>query len=102
MRITRTLDRPEDACAACERALELVHSDAERELAHRAGDDIDVSLCWDQRTDRVTVKVYEARFDEALELEVDRQSVLDAYCHPFGYAAAQTRNRRLPTDALAA
>jgi hypothetical protein len=74
----------------------------ERELAHRASDGIGVSLCWNQRTNRVTVKVYDARVDEAFELQVDGQSALDAYRHPFAYAAAQTRNTRLPTDALAA
>jgi hypothetical protein len=73
----------------------------ERELAHRASDGIDVSLWWNQRTSRVTVKVYDARLDEAFELEVDGQSALDAFRHPFAYAA-QTRNRRPPTDALAA
>jgi hypothetical protein len=76
--------------------------DTPRELAHRAGDGIDVSLWWSQRTNRVTVKVYDARFDEGFELEVDGRKALDAYCHPFAYAAAQTKNRTLPSDALAA
>jgi hypothetical protein len=74
----------------------------ERELAHRVRDGIDVSLWWNERTNRVTVKVYDRRFDEAFELEVAGDSALDAYRHPFAYAAAQTRNSRLPTDALAA
>jgi len=77
-------------------------TNAEKELAHRASDGIDVSLCWNEQTNRVTVKVYDARFDEAFEVEVDGHNALDAYRHPFAYAPAQTGNRRLPTDALAA
>ena len=41
-----------------------------RELAHRAGDGIDVSLYWNERTNRITVRVYDARADEAFELDV--------------------------------
>jgi hypothetical protein len=59
-----------------------------RELAHRAGGGIDVALHWNERTNRLTVKVYDARSGERFELDVDERSALDAYRHPFAYATA--------------
>jgi len=66
---------------------------SDKELAHRAGDGIDVSLHWNERTHRLTVKVYDARSGERFEVDVDGRSALDAYRHPFAYAT---------TDKLAA
>jgi hypothetical protein len=72
------------------------------ELAHRASDGIEVSLLWNRSTNRVTVKVLDARFDEGFELEVDGSSALDAYRHPFAYATAEaTGNRSASLDPLA-
>ena len=59
------------------------------ELAHRTSDGIDVSLLWNRLTNRVRVRVFDGRSDEAFELEVDGRSALDAYRHPFAYAAAE-------------
>jgi hypothetical protein len=66
----------------------------ERELAHRASDAIDVSLRWNRLTNRVTVKVYDARSDEGFELEVDGRSALDAYRHPSPTRQPSRRARR--------
>jgi hypothetical protein len=44
---------------------------------------IDVSLYWNERTNRVTLRVNDARSDDAFETEVDGHSVLDAFRHPF-------------------
>jgi hypothetical protein len=62
-------------------------TDSRKELAHRAGDGIDVSLYWNERTNRVTITVYDARSDESFEVEVDGGRALDAFRHPFAYAA---------------
>ena len=64
-----------------------------RELAHRAGDGIDVSLHWDERTNRVTIRVYDARADEGFEIEVDGRHALDAYRHPFAYATGEQASK---------
>jgi hypothetical protein len=61
----------------------------EKELAHRTSDGIDVSLYWNERANRVTVKVCDARSDEGFELAVDGRRALDAYRHPFAYAAEE-------------
>jgi hypothetical protein len=80
-----------------------IATNPEKELAQRVSDGIEVSLWWNERTNRVTVKVYDTQVDEAFELDVDSRIALDAYRHPFAYAAAERlRKSSLPTDALAA
>jgi hypothetical protein len=58
-----------------------------RELAHRTSDGIEVSLLWSKPSNRVTVAVLDNRSDEALEFEVDGSAALDAFNHPYAYAA---------------
>jgi hypothetical protein len=56
------------------------------ELAHRAGDGIDVYLFWNRHSSRVTVSVFDARTDDGFEFEVDGRRALDAFHHPYAYA----------------
>jgi hypothetical protein len=58
-----------------------------RELAHRTSDGIDVSLFWSKASNRVTISVFHARSATALEFEVDGADALDAFNHPYAYAA---------------
>jgi hypothetical protein len=57
------------------------------ELAHRASGGIDVYLFWNEPTSRVTVGVLDARGDDGFEFEVDGRHALDAFNHPYAYAA---------------
>jgi hypothetical protein len=57
------------------------------ELAHRASGGIDVYLFWNEPTSRVTVGVLDARGDDSFEFEVDGRHALDAFNHPYAYAA---------------
>lgn len=59
-----------------------------RELAHRTADGIEVTLYWSQRSDRITIVVVDTRSDEALEFDVVGGAALDAFNHPYAYAAA--------------
>jgi hypothetical protein len=63
-------------------------TNAEKELARRSTGGIEVSLYWNSRTNRITVKVHDSRSDETFEFEVDQRSALDAYSHPFAYRGA--------------
>ena len=63
-------------------------SDA-RELDARMGDGIDVRLFWHPGTDRVTVSVFDSTNEQAFELLVDPARALDAFHHPFAYAASR-------------
>lgn len=57
------------------------------ELDHRVADGIHVTLLWYPSTNRVTVEVYDEAAGESFELEVDHDRALDAFHHPFAYAA---------------
>ena len=59
-----------------------------RELAHRTSDGIEVTLLWSKASDRITIAVVDTRSDAALEFGVDGSDALDAFNHPYAYAAA--------------
>ena len=62
-----------------------------RELAHRASDGIQVSLFWSKLSTQVTIAVLDTRSDHrAFEFEVDGSDALDAFNHPYAYAAARS------------
>ena len=60
-----------------------------RELANRTSDGIEVTLFWTQATDRVTVVVWDSHIDETLEFDVAGCDALDAFNHPYAYAATR-------------
>ena len=69
------------------------------ELAHRTSDGIEVTLLWTKAPNRVAIAVTDTRSGEELEFEVDRSRALDAFNHPYAYAATvrstAPRRRRL-------
>ena len=64
------------------------HTDR-RELAHRASDGIEITLFWSKPSNQVTVAVLDTRSDEALEFDVEGHAALDAFNHPYAYAATR-------------
>ena len=71
-----------------------------RELDHRTSDGIEVTLYWTKSSGRVTIAALDTRSDQALEFEVDGRAALDAFNHPYAYAAAQ-RVRGIATRGIA-
>ena len=63
-----------------------------RDLAHRTNDGFDVTLFWSKASNRVTISVFHARSATALEFEVDDADALDAFNHPYAYAAGGGAN----------
>ena len=60
------------------------------ELAHRAGDGLEVLLLWDKGDGRLKVIVDDLRNGGSFELLIgDGREALDAFYHPFAYAAAR-------------
>ena len=59
----------------------------QRELAHRTTNGIDVTLLWTESTNSVAVAVLDTHSGEGLEFEVDGSRALDAFNHPYAYAA---------------
>lgn len=58
-----------------------------RELAARETDGLHVQLLWNPIADAVSVAVEDRHAGERLHLAVARERALDAFYHPFAYAA---------------
>ena len=58
-----------------------------RELAARESDGISVLLLWHPREDALTVFVEDDRHGDRFQLGVAPDRALDAFYHPFAYAA---------------
>jgi hypothetical protein len=58
-----------------------------RELAAREGDGIHVVLLWHPDENALTVSVEDARVGDRFQLAVAPDRALDAFYHPFAYAA---------------
>ena len=59
----------------------------ERELAHRINDGIHVTLLWNEDTGALTVTVLDAKTGAAFEIPAEPQNALEAFNHPYAYAA---------------
>jgi hypothetical protein len=60
------------------------------DLANRKSDGIDVTLWWTPADDSVSVEVLHFASESTFELVVDRDRALDAFYHPFAYAARRS------------
>jgi hypothetical protein len=58
-----------------------------RELAVRESDGIHVRLLWHPRENDVTVSVEDSRVGDRFQLAIALDRALDAFYHPFAYAA---------------
>ena len=58
-----------------------------RELASRESNGIYVLLLWHRREDALTVSVEDDRLGDRFQLAVAPHRALDAFYHPFAYAA---------------
>jgi hypothetical protein len=83
---TSSLDRHPHEAIMCE----TTRSDSLRELAHREGDGLEVTLLWDERCDRVTVSVFDSKTGDCFALNAPCDRALDVFYHPFSYAASRT------------
>jgi hypothetical protein len=57
------------------------------ELAHRIAHGVEVALLWSPDSDSVMVAVSDERTGETFLVEPPRDCALDAFYHPFAYAA---------------
>jgi hypothetical protein len=63
---------------------------AVRELAHRSGSGIEVSLLWRRRDDSLRLQLTEADTGVVFELSVAPEDALDAFYHPYAYLPRHT------------
>jgi hypothetical protein len=57
------------------------------ELASRTSSGLEVTLLWQRDQKNVHVRVIDVRTEEAFELTVAGESALEAFYHPYAYAA---------------
>jgi hypothetical protein len=68
-----------------------------RELAQRSNNGIEVTLFWTESTNLVTIAVADSHSGDELEFEIDGSAALDAFKHPFAYAAThRVRSAQAP------
>ena len=60
-----------------------------KELLVRAAHGLEVSLVWRPEADTISVVVNDERLGSSFPVTAPRDRALDAFHHPFAYAAAQ-------------
>jgi hypothetical protein len=65
-----------------------------KELDYRENDGLEVWLLWDDVDDRLSVLVVDMRDDHTFEVTVAAERALDAFHHPYAYAAASGSSTR--------
>jgi hypothetical protein len=58
-----------------------------KELAYRSNDGIEVWLLWTKADNRLFVLLVDSRTGDTFEIDVESHDALDAFHHPYGYAA---------------
>ena len=75
-----------------------------RELDDRVNDGLEVTLLGQADTDSVTVKVFDGKTGDDFDLSVDPADAMDAFHHPYAYAASRglhfVAGTRAPSDPL--
>jgi hypothetical protein len=66
---------------------DTMYAGARIDLAHRRSDGIDVVLWWSPEDDSVAVEVLHLATDASFEVAVEGSRALEAFYHPFAYAA---------------
>jgi hypothetical protein len=59
------------------------------ELDYRANDGVEVWLLWTRHDDRLFVLVVDSKADDSFEIDAEAAEALDAFHHPYAYAAAR-------------
>lgn len=75
-----------------------------RELDFRSNDGLEVALLWQPETNRLSVTVFDAKTGDDFDLDVEPEDAMDAFHHPYAYAASRglhyVAGTRTPTEAL--
>ena len=75
-----------------------------RELDYRSTDGLEVTLLWEPEANGITVKVYDAQTGDDFDIDVDPAEAMDAFHHPYAYAASRglhfVAGTRTPSEAL--
>ena len=58
-----------------------------KELAHRLNGGVEVTLFWHSEDDELSLSVADSASGDAFAFEVDSSTAVDAFYHPYAYAA---------------
>jgi hypothetical protein len=74
------------------------------ELDFRSNDGLEVALLWRPETNDVSVSVFDAKTGDDFDLDVAPAEAMDAFHHPYAYAASRglhfVAGTRTSTEAL--
>jgi hypothetical protein len=80
----------------------LMASMQTRELDFRASDGLEVALLWNPETNQLLVSVFDTKSGDDFQIEVSSTEAMDAFHHPYAYAASNgvhyLAGVRIPTD----
>jgi hypothetical protein len=75
-----------------------------QELDFRSTDGLEVTLLWQPETNQVSVTVFDAKTGDDFDLDVEPADAMDAFHHPYAYAASRglhfVAGTRTTTEAL--
>jgi len=81
--------------------IDAAHTDGSvTELDFRANYGLEVALLWQADNERLIVEVVDTKVGDAFRLEIAATEALDAFWHPYAYAAFRGRSQRF-SDAQA-
>ena len=66
-----------------------------RELAQRLSGRVEVLLLWQPQADRVELSVHDLATDAGFQFEVPPANAIDAFYHPYAYAARRESAHRV-------
>ena len=69
-----------------------------RELAQRLSGTVEVLLLWQPEADRVELSVHDLATDAGFQFEVPPANAIDAFYHPYAYAAMPENSYRVDQD----
>ena len=69
-----------------------------RELAQRLSGTVEVLLLWQPEADQVELSVHDLATDAGFHLEVAPSKAIDAFYHPYAYAAMRENSYRFDRD----
>ena len=69
-----------------------------RELAQRLSGRVEVLLLWQPEADRVELSVHDLATDAGFQFDVAPANAMDAFYHPYAYAAMPENSYRADQD----
>jgi hypothetical protein len=66
----------------------ITPTSAGRELCHRTGDGIEVTLAWIPGSERLDVAVFDTKRGHTLRIPVEPSRAMHVFHHPYAHAAA--------------